>query len=127
MDESAAASVTGRLPDRLVVEYLKSQYFRVAHVDGAIGGPTPSGHIHLALFSERPAIPRRLVFPLENGKLGDPLPEEAIVREGMIREMDIDLMMSVSAAEEIAKLLNKMVADMKAALASNITTETDKT
>jgi hypothetical protein len=45
----------------------------------------------------------------------------------MIREMDIDLMMSVSAAEEAAKLLNKMVADMKAALASNITTETGKT
>jgi hypothetical protein len=116
MDESTAAPATGGLPDRLVVEYLKSQYFRVAHVDGAIGGPTPSGHIHLAFFSERPAIPRRLVIPLKDGKPGDPIPEETVVREGMIREMDIDLMMSISAAEEIARLLTKIVADVKTIL-----------
>jgi hypothetical protein len=121
MDGSAPAS---RMPDRLVVEYLKSQYFRVVHADGAIGGPTPTGHIHLALFSERPAIPRRLVLPLEGGKPGDPIPDETVVREGMIREMDIDVMMSVSAAEEIAKLLMKIVTDIKAALEGKISTET---
>jgi hypothetical protein len=102
--------------DRVVIEYIKSQYFRVVHADGAIGGSTPSGHIHLALFSERPAIPRRLVAPVLNGVLGDPLPEETVVREGMIRELDIDLMMSVSAAEEIGRLLLRMAGDLKAAI-----------
>ena len=73
-----------RSGDRVVIEYIKSQLFRVAHVDGAIGGPTPSGQIHLAMFSERPAIPRRLVARLSGGVIGDPIPEETVVREGMI-------------------------------------------
>jgi hypothetical protein len=104
--------------DRIVLEYIKSQYFRVIHADGAIGGPTPSGHIHLALFSERSAIPRRLVAPVEAGKMGDFIQEETVVRDGMIREMDVDVMMSLSAAEEISKLLARMVADTKQALAT---------
>jgi hypothetical protein len=102
--------------NRIVIEYLKSQHFRVIHVDGGIGGPTPSGHIHLAVFSERPAIPRRLVADVSGGAIGDPIPEETVVRDGMIREMDIDMVMSMSAAEEIGKLLTKIAADLKDAM-----------
>jgi hypothetical protein len=124
MVESSPRPTADGSQGRLVVEYLKSQYFRVAHVDGAIGGPTPTGHIHLALFSERPAIPRRLVLPLKDGRPGEPIPEETVIRDGMIREMDIDLVMSVSAAEEVANLLTKIVADVKAALAKQNKGET---
>lgn len=38
--------------------YIKSAQFRVIHADGAIGGVTPNGFIHMALFNERAAIPR---------------------------------------------------------------------
>ncbi len=97
--------------NRMVIEYLKSQHFRVIHVDGGIGGPTPSGHIHFAVFSERPAIPRRLVADVSGGAIGDPIPEETVVRDGMIREMDIDMVMTISAAEEIGRLLTKIEVD----------------
>jgi hypothetical protein len=108
-----------RSDGRMVIEYIKSQHFRVVHVDGGIGGPTPSGHIHFAVFSERPAIPRRLVANVAGGVIGDPIPEETIVRDGMIRELDIDMIMPVSAAEEIGKLLTKVATDLKEALEKN--------
>jgi hypothetical protein len=99
--------------DTVALEYIKSQFFRVIHVDGAIGGPTPTGHIHLALFSERPAIPRRVVVPIANGSLGDPIPAETVVRDGMVREMDVDIMMSLSTAEQLGNLLAQIVEDIK--------------
>src|SRR3954469_15164957 len=49
----------------VVIEYIKSSYFRVVHSTGAIGGITPEGNIHMAFFSERPAIPRMQVHKLQ--------------------------------------------------------------
>lgn len=108
--------LSGPPKDRIVVEFIKGQLFRVIHVDGAIGGPTPSGNIHLAVFSERPAIPRRMVTHLEGGQIGEPIQGETVVREGMIREMDFDMVMSISAADEIAKLLTRIVREMNSAM-----------
>jgi len=119
MSDGEPAGSSIRTDNQVVLEYIKSQFFRVVHVDGAIGGPTPSGQIHLALFSERPAIPRRLVARIDGGMLGEAIPEQTVVRDGMIRELDIDLMMSLSAADEVAKLLTRMVADVKATISKN--------
>jgi hypothetical protein len=107
--------------NRLVIEFIKSQQFRVVHVDGAIGGPTLAGLIHLAVFSERAAIPRRIVASVVDGIVGDPIAEETVVRDGVIREIDTDMIMSVSAAEDVIRLLTKIVASMKAASQNNTT------
>jgi hypothetical protein len=122
MPSDVAPPTTKRSGEVVVIEYLKSQHFRVVHADGAIGGPTPSGQVHLAVFSERPAIPRRVVAHVtEGGALGDPIAEETVVRDGMVREIDVDVMMSLSAAEEIGKLLARIVADTKKAMQKNRT------
>jgi hypothetical protein len=42
----------------VVFEYIKSQLFRVIHSDGAIGGITPTGNVHVAFYSDRAAIPK---------------------------------------------------------------------
>ena len=47
------------LPEQLEFHYIKSNQFRVIHVDGGIGSITPKGFIHFALYSERLAIPRK--------------------------------------------------------------------
>jgi hypothetical protein len=65
----------------IAFEYIKSNLFRVIHADGAIGGVTPSGNLHLAFFSERPAIPRMIVHKRDpSGTLGPPIPEKTITR-----------------------------------------------
>src|SRR4051812_19702136 len=85
---------------RIRFYYIKGQYFRVAHVDGALGGLTPKGLIHRAIYSERPAIPQSTEHDLSpEGQIGETLAEEG--KQGIIREIDIDLMMSRETAIQI--------------------------
>jgi hypothetical protein len=98
----------------VVIEYIKSQLFRVVHADGAVGGVTPSGNLHIAFFSERPAIPRMMVHRRnENGTLGDLLPEQTVVRPGMIREMDVDIMIQPHAVGSLIKWLQERQVELE--------------
>ncbi|MCB7129919.1 MAG: hypothetical protein J3T61_10330 [Candidatus Brocadiales bacterium] len=96
-------------------DYIKSQYFRVIHADGAIGSITPAGFIHFALYNERAAIPRQtthLVKP--DGTLGERVFEETVGRETIVREMDVDVVMSVTVAENLQKWLIEKIEEAKA-------------
>lgn len=99
-------------PDQEVVvfEYIKSNFFRVIHSDGAIGGITPEGNIHLAFFSDRPAIPKMQIHKKNaDGTLGEMLPEHTIARPGIIREMDIDIVISPDAVQALIGWLNNQI------------------
>ena len=76
----------------VVFDLLKSAHFRVIYATGAVGGLTPDGSIHFALYNERPAIPRQMVHPLhDTGKLGDEISDRRVVREGIVREVEVDV------------------------------------
>ena len=91
---------------RIAFDYIKSQIFRVVRADGAIGGITPSGHIHFALYSERQAIPRREVYEVsEGGKLGNRIDAETVSRNSIVRELECDVICNVDTAERIGKWL----------------------
>lgn len=100
-------------PARVNFDYIKGQDFRVIHVDGAIGSVTLNGHVHMALYSERPPIPRRTVFGVKDGKLGEEILPERIARDAIVRELDIDLMMTIDVAESICKWLERKVEEAK--------------
>lgn len=101
---------------RVAFDYIKGQFFRVIRADGAIGAVTPNGHIHMALFSERQAIPRRLVHELSaTGELGPPIPQETESRNSIVREMDVDVFMPVEVAERIHKWLGEKIVEAQAA------------
>ncbi|MCP4042208.1 MAG: hypothetical protein GY731_09675 [Gammaproteobacteria bacterium] len=64
----------------------------------------------MALFSERPAIPRETVNQLnEDGTLGPPIAEEMVSREGLIREMDVDVIMDINSAIIIRAWLDRRI------------------
>ena len=99
---------------KVAFDYIKGQYFRVIHADGAIGGLTAQGNIHFALYSERKAIPRRHVLPIKSdGTLGDPIPSETVTRDSVVREMDVNVVMSPETATNLAKWLVDRVEDLK--------------
>jgi hypothetical protein len=100
--------------DEIVVfEYIKSQFFRVIHADGAIGGITPHGNIHFALYSDRGAIPRALVYRRgKDGSIGEQLADQTVVRPGVIREMDVDVVLSSSAAESLHSWLGDRLKEL---------------
>lgn len=94
--------------------YLKGNFFRVIHVDGAIGGPTPNGMIHAALFSERFPIPIQTTNELkERSVIGVPI--STVMRDGVVREVEADLMMTVETAKRIASWLTETAAAIESA------------
>lgn len=102
---------TPKPPTRVRFHYLKSNNFRVIHVDGAVGSSTPSGMgIHMTLFSERSAIPQQLEFELsEEGKIGKEIPESKITREGIVRELEVDAIMSLDRARALHAWLGNQI------------------
>jgi hypothetical protein len=95
-------------------DYIKSPYFRAVRADGAIGALTPNGSIHFCLYSERPAIPRRIVHALTaNSTLGAPIDKETISRGSIVREMDVDVFVTVDVAESIRDWLDKRIKEAR--------------
>jgi hypothetical protein len=106
---------TARAPDEVAIDYIKAPDFRIVWADGAMGSPTPSGHIHFVLFAERPAIPRRQVHKLDlvTGVLGEAIPEKTISRGALVREMSCDVMIAPETALTLAQWLVEQVKILK--------------
>lgn len=112
-DPKFDADLTARA-SRARFHYIKSSLFRAIHVDGAIGGITPTGNIHCAIYSERAAIPQATEHLV--GEDGALLPPDVIDgKAGFVREMDADLILSRKAAEELRDWLSQKITDFDAA------------
>lgn len=102
----------GDAGNRVAFDYIKSQLFRVIRADGAIGGLTPNGNsINFALYTERHPIPRRLVHQVEEGKLGAVLPNETVSRDAIVREMDVEVFLSVDVARSLQQWLGDKISE----------------
>ncbi len=103
---------------QVAFDYIKTSDFRVVWADGAVGGLTPAGLVHFALYSERPAIPRRQVFDILDGedgetRLGSEIIEKRLSRDSIVREMPVDVFMSAKAAEQLANWLTLQLEVLK--------------
>src|SRR5437870_13056089 len=97
-------------PKKLRIEYQKSQSFRVIHADGAYGGTSPRLQLFVAFYSERFPIPKVLTY--EMGVKGAPeheILEERDSKEGIIREVEVGVMLDINAAKGFAAWLNQQV------------------
>lgn len=96
------------IPDQVQVHYLKTNLFRTIFASGAIGGMSGVSHISMCLFHERGPIPRSITHHVtEDGKLGDEIVRDS--REGVIREIDTEVVMDIETAQELANWLQKKV------------------
>ena len=90
-------------------QFERSAFFRVIHVDGAFGGPSPTGLIHMAVYSERPHIPKKVVHRIEGGALGGEVMEKRETRQGIFRELEADLVLSLETAISIRTWLDERI------------------
>ncbi len=100
-------------PDSIHFHYVKSTHFRVCHYDGAIGGPTPRGFIQIGVFSERQPIPRET--EVEVNSHGLMISGEKVVdsRSGVIREVEVELIMTLQSAKELRDWLSAQVSQLE--------------
>lgn len=95
---------------------IKSPAFCTVHSDGAVGSLTPRGNFHLAFFAERPPIPQLVEYEIEdNGAGGHRLGKENIAarvsRDGFVRELQVDVVMSIQDARALRDLLQQQIAE----------------
>ena len=104
--------------NEVAFDYVKNPDFRVVWVDGAVGGITPRGFIHCAVYAERVAIPRHQVFKIDLsaehvGKLGPEVQEKQVSRGAIVRELAADLMMSAESAEALGNWLLARASELR--------------
>lgn len=96
--------------DRLYISWQKSNFFRVIHSDGAWGGLTPKGMLSIAFFSERAPIPRTTslkidISPGSNVASASGAERVDDSREGIVREVECQILMSVDSARLLQQWL----------------------
>ena len=92
--------------DEIEFHYIKSNSFRTVHCDGVWGGTTPRGYITMSFYSERAPIPNRLIHSVAaDGRVGKEISEKRISREGIIREVEVEVIMDLAMAKSTAEWL----------------------
>lgn len=92
-------------PQSIQFHYIKSQFFRTVHADGAIGGMTPHADIVANFYSERQPIPKIVTQEIKpDMTLGQEL--KKVCLEGIVREVEISVSMSVLTAQALRDWLD---------------------
>jgi hypothetical protein len=93
-------------PSKIRFHYEKGRLFRVLHVDGVLGGITPTRNIFVSLYSQRAPLPKVVDQTFApDGTLTDEVVVEG--KTGVFREMEIGLVVTAAVAKEIARFLNE--------------------
>ncbi len=104
----------GGVAQEVAFDYIKGQFFRVIHADGAIGGITPQGLVHIGFFSERPPFARRIVQRAKpDGTLGETVVEKSVVRDAIVRELDVDVIMTYSVLENLHAWIGQRLEELR--------------
>lgn len=103
-------------------DYIKSNHFRVIHVDGAIGGPTPGFmNIQVNVWSQRRAIPTQIVHALEGDNLGKEIWRTQ--RDAIVREVEAGLVLDLQTAIGLRDWLTEQIRELGQRLAGVRETE----
>ena len=96
--------------DKVNFYYEKSNFFRVIHTDGVHGGISPQLNIHMAVFSERRPIPQQITHVIDDhGMLGSEDLSLRVEKDGMFREVEADIVLSVELAKTVVGWLNDRI------------------
>lgn len=102
------------IPKTITFNYIKGPDFRSVHIDGAIGGITTKGFLHIALFAERTVIPQETTFKLNPDRmLGDEIVEKRVSKEGIVRQMEADIIVNEQTAIDLRNWLNDRLAELE--------------
>jgi hypothetical protein len=85
-------------PKEIEFDFIKSNFFRTIRADGAFGGLSPNGAIHMAIYSERQAIPTKMVHTVKDGKLGPEIRLRRQSRKAIVREVEVDVVLEIQQA-----------------------------
>lgn len=97
------------IPQVMKFHFIKSNFFRVVHADGVWGGVAGRGDIHISFFSERPPLPK--VSSVEISPDGTFKESNIETKSGVIREVEVDVVMNLDTARVFHTWLSQKIAD----------------
>lgn len=101
-------------PKTIVMHYLKSPMFRTVHADGIFGGVTPHQNIHMSFWNERAAIPQIIEHEIKpDGTLGPEIMEARIGKKGIVREVDVDVVLDLATAISLREWLDDKIKNLE--------------
>ena len=93
---------TGELP----IYYVKSNYYRVIHVDGIYGGGSPTvGNIMMTVFNHKIPLPEKAV----NDAQGKEIREKRVVKYGLENELEASLVMDLNTGKVLHQWLGDTI------------------
>jgi hypothetical protein len=104
--------------NRLRFHYIKSNLFRTIHCDGAVGAISPrQPAIEVAFYSERIPIPQVTAhkFDMKTGQVSEEVETERVVRDGLVREVEVNIVLDIEGAERLVEWLNGKINEGKQA------------
>ena len=100
--------------ERIYFDYIKSNYFRTVYVNGIFGGLSPQGDvINMSVYTERWPLPKQVVHKLENSLCKDEIREERITRNAIVREIDVNLVITIEQAISMKEWLEEKISEHK--------------
>lgn len=97
------------------IHYIKSNAFREAACDGALGGGTPSGKLWIGFYTERnplPRIVRHQLVPIGPDTFGiDPAEPGTVLdsRAGVVRNLEFGLYLTLDTARQLHEWLGRQL------------------
>lgn len=98
---------------RLRFDYIKSNFFRVIHADGFVGGINGRLDLRVSVWNERPAIPKQITHEITEEGLGREILTERVVRSAVVREVEADMVMSYDVAKSFHHWLGTKIRQME--------------
>lgn len=104
--------------NRLEAQFVKSNFFRVVHADGAWGGLTPNGQIRMVIYSEAQQFPRNIIYdvPLGTPKEVDRNPKLSPGSVALLRELEVDVVLTLSVARNLHNWLGGKITELEQAI-----------
>jgi len=97
-------------PKKVRYHFLKSNAYRAIHADGVFGGVTPRLTIAATFFNERHPLPDQTVHEIkEDGTIGEEIRSERISRDGLVRELEANIIMDAGFAKVLVNWLNEKI------------------
>ena len=98
--------------DQVKFTFVRSPLFRVVHSNGAWGGITPRLELSVTFYSERFPPPQHVTYEVTpDGQLGAEI--ERDVTEGVRRESEVEVMMSMQEARNLHQWLGARIEEFQ--------------
>ncbi len=99
-------------PQSVKFVFEKSGHYRTVHADGAWGRNDAFGNIHLTFFNEKPPMPASDVIELDpkTGQWSMDMKKLHVPSDAhLVRELDVDITMSLPAAVAVRDTLDNFI------------------